>query len=137
MAVSTIGTSGIADANITTAKLADATVTTAKLAASSALVGKNLIQNGAMTVAQRGATIVSPTNAITLDRWHAQVVGADPPRAAAAAAGQHGPGLVVEDAANEVPVQSAQGAFVVWTVHQHCHPFRAAGGQEQPHDQDE
>ena len=76
MAVSTIGTSGIADANITTAKLADATVTTAKLAASSALVGKNLIQNGAMTVAQRGATIVSPTNAITLDRWHAQVVGA-------------------------------------------------------------
>jgi hypothetical protein len=67
MAISTIGTSGIADAN---------TVTTAKLAASSALVGKNLIQNGAMTVAQRGATIVSPTNAITLDRWHAQVVGA-------------------------------------------------------------
>jgi hypothetical protein len=54
MAVSTIGTSGIADANITTAKLADATVTTAKLAASSALVGKNLVQNGAMTVAQRG-----------------------------------------------------------------------------------
>jgi hypothetical protein len=66
MAVSTIGTSGIADANITTAKLADATVTTAKLAASSALVGKNLIQNGAMTVAQRGVnTILSGFDSTT------------------------------------------------------------------------
>jgi hypothetical protein len=74
MAVSTIGTSGIADANITTAKLADATVTTAKLAASSALVGKNLVQNGAMTVAQRGSVNAgagSGGSAYTqCDRWY-------------------------------------------------------------------
>lgn len=39
------------------------------------VVGKSLIQNGAMTIAQRG-TVVSPTNGFTLDRWHAQVAGA-------------------------------------------------------------
>ena len=59
MAVSTIGTSGIADAN----------VTTAKLAASSALVGKNLIQNGAMTLSQRG-TAAGADNHFSLDRWY-------------------------------------------------------------------
>jgi hypothetical protein len=60
MAVSTIGTSGIADAN----------VTTAKLAASSALVGKNLVQNGAMTIAQRGTvTGLGAASAYALDRW--------------------------------------------------------------------
>jgi hypothetical protein len=87
MAVSTIGTSGIADANITTAKLADATVTTAKLAASSALVGKNLIRNGAMTVAQRGvnATILSgfdsTTNSYIADGFLASGAGTPQNRA--------------------------------------------------------
>ena len=38
-------------------------------------LGKNLIQNGSMTVNQRG-TVSGPTNGYTLDRWHAQVAGA-------------------------------------------------------------
>jgi hypothetical protein len=55
MAISTIGASGL-----------DSTVSQ---------IGKNILHNGAMTVAQRG-TVVSPTNGFTLDRWHAQVAGA-------------------------------------------------------------
>jgi hypothetical protein len=56
--------------------MAVSTISATGLADSVSQLGKNLVQNGAMTVAQRGATVTSPTNGTTLDRWHAQVVGA-------------------------------------------------------------
>jgi hypothetical protein len=69
IAADNVTTAKLADANVTTAKLADANVTTAKLAASSALVGKNLIINGAMTVAQRGTSFTALTDAYCLDQF--------------------------------------------------------------------
>ena len=70
LATNSVTTVKIAAANVTTAKITDANVTTAKLAASSALVGKNLVQNGAMTIAQRGTvTGLGAANAYGLDRW--------------------------------------------------------------------
>ena len=71
-----ISTADLADSAVTTAKITNNAVTAAKVSSDVSQLGKNLIQNGSMTVAQRGATITSPTNAITLDRWHAQVSGA-------------------------------------------------------------
>ena len=71
LADDSVTTDKIAAANVTTAKITDANVTAAKLAASSALVGRNLIQNGAMTVAQRGTVFpgLGGGSAYTLDRW--------------------------------------------------------------------
>ena len=71
-----ISTADLADSAVTTAKITNNAVTAAKVSSDVSQLGKNLIQNGSMAVAQRGATITSPTNAITLDRWHAQVSGA-------------------------------------------------------------
>ena len=71
-----VSTADLADSAVTTAKITNNAVTAAKVSSDVSQLGKNLIQNGSMAVAQRGATITSPTNAITLDRWHAQVSGA-------------------------------------------------------------
>ena len=75
LATNAVTTVKIAADNVTTAKIAAANVTTAKLAASSALVGKNLFDNGSFLVAQRGTSFTgvtpSTTPNYTLDRWFA------------------------------------------------------------------
>ena len=72
LATNAVTTAKITAANVTTAKIADANVTTAKLAAGSALIGKNLIENGAMNVSQRGSQTGQggTSNVYTaIDRW--------------------------------------------------------------------
>jgi len=70
LATNSVTTVKIAAANVTTAKITDANVTAAKLAASSALVGRNLIQNGEVAVSQRGTvTGVGASGVYGPDRW--------------------------------------------------------------------
>ena len=70
LATNSVTTVKIAAANVTTAKITDANVTAAKLAASSALVGRNLIQNGEVAVSQRGTvTGLGAAPGYGPDRW--------------------------------------------------------------------
>ena len=87
LAAGAVTTAKITDANVTTAKIADANVTAAKVSSDVSQLGKNLIQNGAMTVAQRGvnATILSgfdsTTNSYIADRFLASGGGTPQNRA--------------------------------------------------------
>jgi hypothetical protein len=78
LATDSVTTVKIAADNVTTAKIAAANVTTAKLAASSALVGKNIIHNGAHLVDQRSGDTRTGFGAAAVfldDRWKLNVEG--------------------------------------------------------------
>ena len=60
----------ITDGIVSTADLADSAVTAAKVSSDVSQLGKNLITNGAMTVAQRGTSAnIGASPVFTLDRW--------------------------------------------------------------------
>ena len=67
-----VSTADLADSAVTAAKIANNAVTAAKVSADVAQLGKNLIQNGAMTVAQRGTQtgLGGSTAYGALDRWN-------------------------------------------------------------------
>ena len=68
----TIDTADLATNAVTTAKIADANITAAKVSSDVSQLGKNLIQNGAMTVAQKGSLALGSggtTTQIAVDRW--------------------------------------------------------------------
>ena len=90
LATNAVTTAKITAANVTTAKIADANVTTAKLAASSAIIGKNLLENGDMLVSQRGAlTGLGGSSAMTsMDRWHLMSAGSPQGRVSTQQSGQ-------------------------------------------------
>ena len=73
LATDSVTTVKIAAANVTTAKITDANVTDAKVSSSVSQLGKNLIQNGAFRVSQRGTSFTGLGDAsahpYTLDRW--------------------------------------------------------------------
>jgi hypothetical protein len=71
LATNAVTTAKITAANVTTAKIADANVTAAKVSSDVAQLGKNLIHNGAFTVAQRGTVtdIGGSGDDQILDRW--------------------------------------------------------------------
>lgn len=77
LATNAVTTAKITAANVTTAKIADANVTKAKIAGGSALIGRNLLDNGDMLVSQRGAlTGLGGSSAMTtMDRWHLMSAG--------------------------------------------------------------
>jgi len=69
LATDSVTTVKIAAANVTTAKIAAANVTAAKVSSDVSQLGKNLIQNGAYNVAQRGTSFAALADAYSLDRW--------------------------------------------------------------------
>jgi len=77
LATNAVTTAKITAANVTTAKIADANVTKAKIAGGSALIGRNLLDNGDMIVKQRGSlTGLGGGNAYTtMDRWELRYAG--------------------------------------------------------------
>ena len=77
LATDSVTTVKIAANNVTTAKIAAANVTSAKVSSDVSQLGKNLVRNGAMTVAQRGTlTARGPNNEyITTDGWAVSVGG--------------------------------------------------------------
>lgn len=77
LATNAVTTAKITAANVTTAKIADANVTKAKIAGGSALIGRNLLDNGDMLVSQRGALtgLGGSTAYSTMDRWELRSAG--------------------------------------------------------------
>ena len=71
LATNAVTTAKITAANVTTAKIADANVTKAKIAGGSALIGRNLLDNGDMLVKQRGSLtgLGGSTAMTTMGRW--------------------------------------------------------------------
>ncbi len=77
LATNAVTTAKITAANVTTAKIADANVTKAKIAGGSALIGRNLLDNGDMLVQQRGSLtgLGGSTAYSTMDRWEVRSSG--------------------------------------------------------------
>jgi len=77
LATNAVTTAKITAANVTTAKIADANVTKAKIAGGSALIGRNLLDNGDMLVKQRGSLtgLGGSTAMTTMDRWELRSAG--------------------------------------------------------------
>ena len=69
LATNSVTTVKIAADNVTTAKIAAANVTAAKVSSDVSQLGKNLIQNGAYNVAQRGTSFAAHADTYSLDRW--------------------------------------------------------------------
>ena len=70
----------LATDSVTTAKITAANVTAAKIAGGSALVGKNLIMNGSMAVAQRGSQAGVASGFGACDRWQLMSLSGAPAR---------------------------------------------------------
>jgi hypothetical protein len=75
LATNAVTTAKITAANVTTAKIADANVTKAKIAGGSALIGRNLLDNGDMIVKQRGSLtgLGAAAAYTTMDRWELRI----------------------------------------------------------------
>ena len=75
LATNAVTTAKITAANVTTAKIADANITKAKIAGGSALIGRNLLDNGDMLVKQRGSLtgLGAAAAYTTMDRWELKI----------------------------------------------------------------
>ena len=72
MALTKVTGGVLADDTIATAKIADNAVTPAKMSNSAFLAHRNIVQNGAMQIAQRGTSATGETGSnayTTCDRW--------------------------------------------------------------------
>ena len=115
LATDSVTTVKIAAANVTTAKITDANVTAAKLAASSALVGRNLIQNGEVAVSQRGTvTGFGAVSGYGPDRWKFESSGAPSGRCTLS----QGTGIVNAASSLRVDVTTADSALAAPALYQ-------------------
>ncbi len=75
LATNAVTTAKITAANVTTAKIADANITAAKVSSDVAQLGKNILHNGAMAVAQRASQTGMASGYGACDRWEMNSLG--------------------------------------------------------------